>query len=119
MVAYAESSTKPTWKRAELQVIAPARFVEEAAAESVLAGPTMVRRGSYQFGSALPKGPEGHVDARRKPKPRLRTRRMRCITSIRSGAPAVWGKARVLDYLSIQRDLYKYVHDQNVAVDEP
>ncbi len=28
----------------------------------------------------------------------------------------VWGNARVLDYLSKQRDLYKYIHDQSVRL---
>src|SRR5262249_46997493 len=44
-------------------VIAPARFMEEAAAENGLAGPAMTRRAQFQFGATLPKGPRGQVDA--------------------------------------------------------
>jgi alkyl sulfatase BDS1-like metallo-beta-lactamase superfamily hydrolase len=28
----------------------------------------------------------------------------------------VWGNARVLDYMKVQRDLYKYVHDQTIRL---
>jgi alkyl sulfatase BDS1-like metallo-beta-lactamase superfamily hydrolase len=46
-----------------VQIIAPDRFLEEIASEAVLAGPAMVRRGQFQFGATLPKGPRGQVDA--------------------------------------------------------
>lgn len=46
-----------------VQVIAPAGFLEHAVSENVIAGPAMQRRATYQFGSSLPKGPEGQVNA--------------------------------------------------------
>jgi alkyl sulfatase BDS1-like metallo-beta-lactamase superfamily hydrolase len=47
----------------EVTIIAPADMIEEWIDESLLGGPTMMRRGTYQFGSQLPHGPEGFVDA--------------------------------------------------------
>lgn len=47
----------------KVQVIAPAGFMEAAIGENVMAGPVMLRRGHYQFGGLLPRGPRGHVDA--------------------------------------------------------
>jgi alkyl sulfatase BDS1-like metallo-beta-lactamase superfamily hydrolase len=47
----------------DVPVVAPARFMEEVASEAVLAGTAMVRRGQFQFGPTLPKGPRGQVDA--------------------------------------------------------
>jgi len=47
----------------EVPIIAPAGFLEEVASEAVLAGTAMVRRGQFQFGATLPKGPRGQVDA--------------------------------------------------------
>ena len=44
-------------------IIAPADMIEEWIDESLLGGPTMMRRATYQFGSQLPHGPEGFVDA--------------------------------------------------------
>jgi alkyl sulfatase BDS1-like metallo-beta-lactamase superfamily hydrolase len=44
-------------------VVAPARFMEEVVSEAVLAGTAMIRRGQFQFGPTLPKGPRGQVDA--------------------------------------------------------
>jgi len=44
-------------------VVAPARFMEEVVSEAVLAGTAMIRRGQFQFGATLPKGPRGQVDA--------------------------------------------------------
>ncbi|MCZ8103078.1 MAG: MBL fold metallo-hydrolase [Burkholderiales bacterium] len=46
-----------------VQVIAPARFMEAAVSENLLAGVPMARRGQYQFGPLLPKGPAAQVDA--------------------------------------------------------
>jgi linear primary-alkylsulfatase len=46
-----------------VEVIAPARFMEEVVAENVLAGTAMIRRAHFQFGATLPKGPRGQVDA--------------------------------------------------------
>ncbi len=53
----------PADRRAGVQVIAPAGFVEEAASENVLAGVVMARRASYQFGHGLPTGERGYVDS--------------------------------------------------------
>lgn len=47
----------------EIEVVAPIRFMEEVVSEAVLAGTAMVRRGQFQFGATLPKGPRGQVDA--------------------------------------------------------
>ena len=45
------------------QVLAPSGFMETAVAENILAGNAMNRRAQYQFGSLLPPGPRGQVDA--------------------------------------------------------
>lgn len=47
----------------KVQVIAPVGFLEHAVSENVIAGAAMVRRASYQFGTFLPKGPDGQVSA--------------------------------------------------------
>lgn len=46
-----------------VQVIAPQGFLEHAVSENIIAGPAMQRRATYQFGSFLPKGPDGLVNA--------------------------------------------------------
>jgi alkyl sulfatase BDS1-like metallo-beta-lactamase superfamily hydrolase len=182
-------------------VIAPEGFLEEISTEAVLAGTAMVRRGQFQFGATLPRGPRGQVDAGlgkvtsrgtvtlipptqsiTKPiethrldgieivfqlapqteapaemhlfYPQLKalnlaenaTHNLHNIYPIR-GAQArdanawakylneamdrfghetdvafaqhhwpVWGRARLLDFLGKQRDLYKYLHDQTVRL---
>ena len=45
----------------KVQVIAPKGFLEHAVSENVIAGPAMNRRATYQFGTFLPRGPEGQV----------------------------------------------------------
>ena len=45
-----------------IPVIAPVGFVYEAVSENVIAGPAMVRRGSYMYGDALSNSASGHVD---------------------------------------------------------
>ena len=47
----------------KVQVIAPIGFMEAIAGENVLAGPPMFRRGQFQFGTLLPRGARGQVDA--------------------------------------------------------
>jgi alkyl sulfatase BDS1-like metallo-beta-lactamase superfamily hydrolase len=47
----------------DVRVIAPAGFLEAAISENVIAGNVMTRRASYMYGSLLPPGPRGHVDA--------------------------------------------------------
>ena len=42
-------------------IVAPADLFDESIRESLFSGPAMVRRGTYQFGSQLPRGPEGYV----------------------------------------------------------
>jgi len=44
-------------------VLAPAGFVEAVVAESVTGGNAMSRRAQYQFGTPLPRGERGNVDA--------------------------------------------------------
>lgn len=46
-----------------VEIIAPARFMEEIVSENVLAGTAMIRRAHFQFGATMPKGPRGQVDA--------------------------------------------------------
>ncbi|MBO6542431.1 MAG: MBL fold metallo-hydrolase [Alphaproteobacteria bacterium] len=46
-----------------LQIIAPEGFLQAAVSENVLAGNAMSRRATYMYGSMLPPGPKGHVDA--------------------------------------------------------
>src|SRR5262245_9065358 len=50
-------------KTGEVEIIAPAGFMEEMVSENVLAGTPMIRRAHFQFGPTLPKGPRGQVDA--------------------------------------------------------
>ncbi|ODT88782.1 alkyl sulfatase dimerization domain-containing protein [Phenylobacterium sp. SCN 70-31] len=57
MVAQADVDSR------KVQVIAPEGFLEHAVSENVIAGPAMGRRATYQFGSFLPKGPQGLVNA--------------------------------------------------------
>ncbi len=46
-----------------VEIWAPDRFMEEVVSETVLAGSVMIRRGAFQFGGPLPRGPRGQVDA--------------------------------------------------------
>ena len=46
-----------------LRIIAPEGFLKEAVSENVLLGNAMNRRATYMYGSLLPRGPKGHVDA--------------------------------------------------------
>ncbi len=41
---------------------APQGFTDAAVSENVIAGSVMVRRASYMYGSALPRGPQGQLD---------------------------------------------------------
>ena len=45
----------------KVSVIAPARFMEEAASENIMAGPAMGRRASYQFATGLTPGAQGQI----------------------------------------------------------
>ena len=47
---------------ADLRVIAPGGFTEEATSENLLAGVAMQRRASYQYGRRLARDERGHVD---------------------------------------------------------
>jgi glyoxylase-like metal-dependent hydrolase (beta-lactamase superfamily II) len=46
----------------KVPVVAPARFLEEASSENVLAGIAMLRRAQFMYGANLPIGVRGHVD---------------------------------------------------------
>ncbi|KAJ6438281.1 beta-lactamase domain-containing protein [Purpureocillium lavendulum] len=48
-------------KDKEIPIIAPDRFVEEAMSENTLAGPAMMRRAAFMYGTPLPPGPGGRV----------------------------------------------------------
>ncbi|WP_421997761.1 alkyl/aryl-sulfatase [Reyranella sp.] len=50
-------------KAGKVAVIAPAGFMEAVTGENVLAGLPMARRAQFQFGTMLPRGPRGQVDA--------------------------------------------------------
>lgn len=50
-------------KNGKVKIIAPEKFLEEAASENVFAGNTMTRRSFYMYGQLLPKSPMGQVDA--------------------------------------------------------
>lgn len=50
-------------KAGKVRVIAPAGFMEAVSGENVLAGPPMGRRAQFQFGTMLPRGARGQVDA--------------------------------------------------------
>ena len=47
----------------DVQVIAPAGFMEEAIAENIYAGNAMSRRAGYQYGRVMPSSPFGQVDS--------------------------------------------------------
>ena len=48
--------------RGEVEVIAPAGFLEAAVSEQILAGPAMLRRATYMYGVLLARDARGHVD---------------------------------------------------------
>ena len=45
------------------KIFAPAGFMDAAVSETVIAGNAMARRAQYQFGTQLPRGERGNVDA--------------------------------------------------------
>ncbi len=47
----------------KVAIIAPEGFLEHAVSENVIAGPAMLRRASYMFGTLLPRGATGHVSS--------------------------------------------------------
>jgi len=49
-------------ERINLQVIAPAGFMEEAVSENIMAGIAMQRRATFMYGRNLPVSARGHVD---------------------------------------------------------
>lgn len=49
--------------RGDVQIIAPAGFMEHAVSENIYAGVAMARRAGYMYGAALPRGPRGSVGA--------------------------------------------------------
>jgi alkyl sulfatase BDS1-like metallo-beta-lactamase superfamily hydrolase len=50
-------------KSGRVPIVAPKGFMEEVAAENILAGNAMSRRAQYQFGVMLPPGAEGQITA--------------------------------------------------------
>lgn len=48
---------------ADIEVIAPGGFMEEATNENIIAGPAMSKRASYMYGNFLPRTERGHIDA--------------------------------------------------------
>lgn len=48
---------------ANLMVVAPSGFMEEATSENILVGNAMSRRATYMYGKPLPKSPVGHIDS--------------------------------------------------------
>ncbi len=55
--------TKDQVDAGDVAIIAPEGFLEESVSENVYAGIAMGRRANYMYGSLLPVGPQGHVDA--------------------------------------------------------
>ncbi|OIJ84751.1 alkyl/aryl-sulfatase [Streptomyces colonosanans] len=51
----------PRGGEAAVPVLAPAGFLEHAVSENVLAGPAMIRRADFMFGTRLVKAPDGHI----------------------------------------------------------
>ncbi len=49
--------------RGDVRIVAPEGFLSEVVSENALAGPIMLRRAMYQFGSFLAPGERGHIDA--------------------------------------------------------
>ena len=47
----------------KVRIVAPTGFMEEVTAENAIAGPIMLRRALYQFGSLLPANPRSQIDA--------------------------------------------------------
>jgi alkyl sulfatase BDS1-like metallo-beta-lactamase superfamily hydrolase len=47
----------------DIKIIAPAGFIEALSAENMVAGNAMSRRADYQYGTNLPKTPNGQVDS--------------------------------------------------------
>ncbi len=50
-------------KAGKVKIYAPSGFMQEAVSENILAGTAIARRARYQFGSLLPRGVQGQVDA--------------------------------------------------------
>jgi alkyl sulfatase BDS1-like metallo-beta-lactamase superfamily hydrolase len=50
-------------KAGKIAIVAPSGFMEHAVSENLTAGPAMSRRATYQFGTSLPRGPEGQAGA--------------------------------------------------------
>ena len=44
-----------------IPIVAPEGFMEAILSESMIAGPSMRRRGAYMYGSTLKRGPKGHI----------------------------------------------------------
>lgn len=49
-------------EKADLRVVAPAGFEEEATSENIIAGPAMTRRAMFMYGKRLARDARGHVD---------------------------------------------------------
>ena len=50
-------------EKAELQIIAPEGFEEEATSENIIAGTAMSRRAMYMYGKPLARNDRGHIDS--------------------------------------------------------
>ncbi|AYC31519.1 MBL fold metallo-hydrolase [Pseudomonas cavernae] len=50
-------------KAGKVRIYAPSGFMEHVASENVFAGNAMLRRAQFQFGSLLPRGEQGQVEA--------------------------------------------------------
>jgi len=55
--------SEPEVRAGNARIIAPEGFMEAAITENIVAGNAMGRRASYMYGSLLPRGPKGQVDA--------------------------------------------------------
>ncbi|UVE18399.1 MBL fold metallo-hydrolase [Pseudomonas sp. LS44] len=50
-------------KAGKVKIFAPAGFMEHSVSENIFAGNAMLRRSQFQFGSLLPRGDQGQVEA--------------------------------------------------------
>ena len=51
----------PAGEDASIPILAPDGFIEAAMSENVLAGPAMMKRAAFMYGTAIPCGPRGQL----------------------------------------------------------
>jgi alkyl sulfatase BDS1-like metallo-beta-lactamase superfamily hydrolase len=56
-------ATRQALASGDIEIVAPAGFIEAVADENVLGGQVMSRRAGYMYGFFLPRTPRGHIDS--------------------------------------------------------